>query len=341
MNSSQNLEIDIQTADIVRNTILKDKKIDSILHIILVISNPCNYKRRIQLAKDFINRIKKESNVKLYIVELTFGNQEYQLTESTNPKHLQLNTNTDPLWHKENLINLGIQNLLPDNWKAVAWIDADIEFDNPHWVSDTLKLLNKYDVVQLFNIALDLDQHQDPQFVHFGFCYQYFQIKERTTNFNININNNQTLELLCRHHTGFAWAITKDAYEAMNGLYEFSIIGSGDFNFCLALINKAIYSLNNNSPQHYKDSIIEYQLNIKRNITFAYTPGIIKHFYHGEKINRKYHNRWTILAKNKYDPFKFITKDNFGLLIPTKKCPKQLLIDIKNYFIERNEDEYL
>jgi len=46
------------------------------------------------------------------------------------------------LWHKENMINLGVQKLLPPTWKAFAWIDADIEFDSPSWAIDTLKVLN-------------------------------------------------------------------------------------------------------------------------------------------------------------------------------------------------------
>jgi hypothetical protein len=37
---------------------------------------------------------------------------------------LQLRTDT-PIWHKENMINLGVRRLLSDNYKAFAWIDAD------------------------------------------------------------------------------------------------------------------------------------------------------------------------------------------------------------------------
>ena len=35
-----------------------------------------------------------------------------------------------------------------------------------------------------------------------------------------------------------------------------------------------------------------------------------------------------------------MTYDKVGLLIPTEKCPKKLLDDIMQYFLERNEDEY-
>ena len=61
------------------------------------------------------------------------------------------------------------------------------------------------------------------------------------------------------------------------------------------------------------------------------TPGIYP--------NRKYTERWQILVKHSYNPLTHITKDENGLLIPTKECPAELLEDIMNYFKERNEDE--
>ena len=64
---------------------------------------------------------------------------------------------------------------MPENWKAVAWIDADLEFDNPRWATDCLCILNTTDIVQLFSNAVDQDpkgnagefvQSAMSQFVH-------------------------------------------------------------------------------------------------------------------------------------------------------------------------------
>jgi len=56
------------------------------------------------------------------------------------------------------MINLGVKNLLPSNWKAVAWIDGDVEFESSTWALDTLKILNGYkDIVQLFSHCVDMD----------------------------------------------------------------------------------------------------------------------------------------------------------------------------------------
>ena len=107
--------------NIIRNAIKYNKPIEDKLNVIIVISNPCNYKRRYILAKEFIKRITiDEPDVELYIVELAYGDQNYYLTEKNNKKHLQLRSKC-PMWHKENMINLAVKYLLPKNYKAFAW----------------------------------------------------------------------------------------------------------------------------------------------------------------------------------------------------------------------------
>lgn len=137
------------------NTLKSDEIISETLHVISVISNICNFKRRYELMKQFIERIEEFKNIKFYIVELAYGDQQFEITSDSNPSHLQLRVE-HALWHKENLINLGIKHLLPVNWKAVAWIDSDIEFENINWPLDTLKILTKFDLVQLFTNCFDL-----------------------------------------------------------------------------------------------------------------------------------------------------------------------------------------
>ena len=66
---------------------------------------------------------------------------------------------------------------------------------------------------------------------------------------------------------------------------------------------------------------------------------MVRHFYHGSKGNRRYSERWQVLVTNAYDPFKHVTKNEDGLLIPTDACPKAMLEQIMEYFEGRNEDE--
>ena len=74
-------------------------------------------------------------------------------------------------------------------------------------------------------------------------------------------------------------------------------------------------------------------------LRFGYVPGVIYHYFHGSKINRKYTKRWKVLVNHNYNPITFVKKDENDLLIPTDLFPEKLVSDIMNYFEERNEDE--
>jgi len=312
----------------IKCSIINNDPIDDILHVVIVISNPCQYAKRFILAKQFIKKFNNELNIKLYIVELAYNNQKFYITDSNNKNHLQLRTDTAALWHKENMINIGVNKLLPKDWKAFAWIDADIEFENINWALDTLKLLNgSKDVIQLFSHILDLDNNENIMTIFSSFGFQYSKNKKYYSKTSANF-----------WHPGFAWAMTRKAYDKLNGLYDKSILGSGDNNMALCFINNGIKSININASEGYKKSILEYQSKA-HNLRLGYIPGVIRHFFHGSKKNRKYSERWQILIKNNYDPYKDIMKNKDGLLIPTEECPKKLLEEIHNYFKERNEDE--
>lgn len=311
----------------IKQAIHNNDPIEDALHVIIVISNPCQYARRYILAKEFIKRFEDEQHVLLYVVELTFDDQQFCVTDPRNSRHLQLRTRTSPIWHKENLINMGVRTLLPKNWKAVAWVDADIEFDSASWALDTLKVLNGCrDIVQLFSHCSDLDKNEDPMRIFQSFGFQYTKHKKYCMPGLLNF-----------WHPGFAWAMTRKAYDRMGGIYEKSILGSGDHNIALSLIGNGLQSINNNVSDGYKRSIHEYQNSVCK-LRLGYVPGFIRHYFHGSKENRKYSERWKILVDHQYDPYVHVTYDR-GLLIPSEKCPKELLHAIAQYFRERNEDE--
>jgi hypothetical protein len=311
----------------IKEAISNNDPIEKKLHVIAVISNPCLFAKRYILIKEFMNRLLlEEENVELYIVELAYKDQRFLITEKNNPKHLQLRTET-PLWHKENMINLGVKYLLPKNYKAFAWIDADIEFDSPTWATDTLKVLNgSRDIVQIFSHSVDMSANKMAMnvFNSAGFIYE-----KNKTHVSTGLNYS---------HPGYAWAITRKAYEKMGGLYENSILGSGDHVMLLSLFRNGIKSINENCHEDYKTDVINFQKKIQT-LRLGYIPGIIRHYYHGNKKNRKYKERWQILVNHSYTPFKHITKDEKGLIIPTLEFPEELKSDIYQYFLERNEDD--
>ena len=312
--------------DDIKLSLNNNSPIEDKLNVITVISNPCHYSTRYRLLNDFVNRMKLEENVNLFIVELAYKDQNFEVTQNNNNNHLQLRTET-PLWHKENLINLAVKNLLPKDYKAFAWIDADIEFESNTWVSETLKLLNGYkDVVQLFSHAVDMDKDESTMNIFTSFGYNYYKNKKfKNKGFDF-------------WHPGFAWAMTRKAYEKIGKLYEFGILGAGDNIMAYSFINKCECFINSKYNRDYTDSMLEFQKNAQK-LRLGYVPGVIRHFFHGKKKNRYYGERTKILVKYNYSPYKDIDYDKNGIIIPNHNFSQDFKNDIMDYFKERKEDE--
>jgi hypothetical protein len=310
----------------IRQSVIINEPIEDKLHVVAVVSNPCLYAIRYILMREFIKRMEMtESNVILYVVEMAYKEQKFIITDSNNSRHLQLRTE-HPLWHKENMINLGIKKLLPDNWKAMAWIDADIEFENHTWAIDTLKILNgSKDVVQLFSHCVDMNKKKEAMQIFTSFGYQHVKKILNTSGPNF-------------WHPGYAWACTRKAYEKMGGLYDKGILGAGDNVVAMCLIGKGEKGVYTKGTDGYKQTITEYEKTVS-NLRVGYVPGVIRHHYHGAKKNRRYMERWDILVKHKYNPYIHVAENDCGILVPTPQCSQDFLIDIMNYFVVRNEDE--
>jgi hypothetical protein len=311
----------------IKYAIKNNDPIEEKLHVIIVISNPCLYARRYILLNEFVKRMKEEEDhIHLYIVEMIYPGQKFIVTKSTNKKHLQLKADV-PIWHKENMINLGVKKLLPPTYKAFAWIDADIEFENASWALDTLKILNgSKDVVQLFSHAVDMAKDETTLNLFHGFGYSYCKNKMYTTK-----NNDYW-------HPGYAWAMTRKAYEKIGGIYDEGVLGSGDNIMALSFINKAKNMNNNKYHEDYNTSMTDYQVKTK-GLRLGYTPGVIRHYYHGTKQNRQYTERWQILMNRQFSPKAHLTYDADGILIPTANFSDEFKADILVYFQERKEDD--
>jgi hypothetical protein len=76
-----------------------------------------------------------------------------------------------------------------------------------------------------------------------------------------------------------------------------------------------------------------------KNLRLGYVPGIIRHYFHGKKKNRYYHERTEILIKYQYSPYTDISYDINGIIIPKDNFSQEFKDDIMNYFKERKEDE--
>lgn len=294
----------------------------AILYVIAVVSNPARFERRYQLFNEFCERMKLEKQVVLVTLELQQGSRPFA-TDAT----IKLRTHHE-IWYKENLINIAVRHL-PDDWEFMAWIDADIEFQNKNWVRETLEQLQTYSIVQMFTHCIDLGVKQETLQVHTSFCYAY-------CNGEIAVQNKKYGNYM---HSGYCWAIQRKAYDDIGGLMEFCLLGSADTHMCHCLIGEVDCTLNKKLHPNYILLCKIYQdrceKSIKRNIGFVH--GTILHHFHGNKVDRKYQSRWNILINNQFDPLRDIHHDANGLWVLNDDKIK-LRDDIRRYFRERNED---
>lgn len=302
------------------------------LYVITSVFNPFKYKSRYDLYNKFKKYV-KDSGAILYTAELVFEGQDFMVTSPDDPTNLQLRTK-DPIWYKENLLNI-LMTRLPADWKYVAWIDADICFYRPDWVEQTVDELNRTPIVQLFTHAEDLDKKYESFNTFIGFNYawknKYFTNSE-LTKAHEGIKGDG--------HPGYAWAATREAIDQLGGLIDYSIIGSADTHMAYSFIGKVEKTFYAGMTQNYKDMIFEYQRRAQQyihgNVGFLKTT--LVHYWHGSKKARGYDTRWKILKDNKFDPFLDLRRNSQGLYILTDAKPN-LKNGIIDYFSKRAEDE--
>ena len=293
---------------------------DAVLDVIAVVSNPAQFSKRYFLFEEFCKRMADNPRIRLTTIEL----QQRARPFATSAK-IQIRTKEE-VWYKENLINVAVKHLSKD-WEYVAWIDADILFMNASWAEDTIDQLQTYSVVQMWTHAIDLGPCGEILQVNTGFMYQYVCKQP----FDHKYGN--------YWHPGYAWACRRSAYNVMGGLIDFAILGSGDHHMALCLIGEPCKGIKEGVHPNYIKRVEVFrercERDIKRNV--GYVRGSIAHFFHGDKKNRKYWDRWDILIENNFDPMSDISFDEQGLL---RLNPEKIgLRDaIRAYFRSRNED---
>ena len=299
------------------------------LHIIAVISNPIRFVSRYALYEEFAKKMRAETLVVFHPVELALGRRPFEIDAE-----LKLRT-YDEIWHKENMINLAMQRL-PADWKYVAWIDADIEFQRKDWVVETLQQLQHYMIVQMFQNAVDLGPTGEFLSKANGFMWSHLTGQPRP-----KIAADGKTYGYTTWHSGYSWAARREAIDALGGLYDVSVLGSGDHLMAWGLVGKNI--LPSNMSDGYHKSLQDWIDRASRLITkdVGFVPGTILHFFHGAKVNRQYNSRWKILDKYQFDPFLDLKRDSQGLYqLDVDGTPRMngFRDDLRAYFRARNED---
>ena len=295
-----------------------------LLHVVTAIANPIRWESRIRLYREF-ERHMLESGVHLTTVECAYGDRPFELAGDPRVNHVAVRARS-LVWTKENLLNIGISRL-PQDWKYVAWIDADIAFRRAGWAAETVHALQQYDVVQPWTDCYDLGPRDEHLQAHRSFCKQWMDqqpVGPGPYRFA---------------HPGYAWAATRGALEHLGGLVETAALGAADHHMALALAGKMEQSLPGGIEPGYVRPIALWQARATAHIAgnIGCIPGTIEHSWHGAKTRRRYVDRWQVLVRHRFDPFTDLKRNIWGVFELAGNKPG-LRRDIDAYMRGRDED---
>src|SRR5262245_14756207 len=96
------------------------------LWVVTAYFNPAGFRSRRRNFDLFRERI-AAAGLPLVAVECSFDGRPFELPPGPGVRHL---LGRDVMWQKERLLNVAIAGL-PAECRKVAWLDADVLFENP------------------------------------------------------------------------------------------------------------------------------------------------------------------------------------------------------------------
>jgi len=313
--------------------------LDAPLYVCCVIFNATRFRTRWKLYGDFEREIADRGGI-LYTAEVAFGDREFTVTEPDNPRHLQLRTRPHELWVKENVLNLLVQRL-PRDFQKVAFCDTDISWARGDIIDETKHALEHYDVVQMWSEAEDLSPDYEVIQNHHSFVYSWKHDEPEPDDEGYYLPPGPGEGRVIHWHPGFAWAWRRQAFSDVEGLMDWAILGAGDNHMAHALIGAGDHTVHGEIQGSYRRwvAIWEHRAKaIKRNV--GYVPGLLLHYWHGQKVSRGYWSRWRILVDSKFEPETDLKRDWQGLwdLVVESDRQQELRDAVRAYFRARNED---
>jgi hypothetical protein len=300
------------------------------LWIISSFFNPNAYRTKLRNYEHFLNVIAR-SGLNWLVVECAFGDASFILSDS--PSVIRV-TSRHIMWQKERLLNLAISRL-PSACSKVAWLDCDVLFENPDWAVQASRMLDDYEVVQLFDTVIRLPRDhtffdgRGDAWSSFASVYQELPNQLLTGDF-------------ARHgHSGFAWAARREVLDR-HGLYDACISGSGDHmmahGFCgdweSSCIDR-IFGGNNAHRRHFSDWCRLMYRSVRARV--GCVSGTLLHLWHGDIDNRRYVARNRELAGLGFDPHRDLRTNRSGCWEWARERPT-LQKWAERYYAGRKED---
>lgn len=294
-----------------------------------------------------------------YIIEGTYKSDKYNLTDVDISNKMIINLESR-LWHKEALLNKGIEELSKrkNKPKFVFWLDTDIRFTNLNWFNDSCeKLESGANFIQPFKIIKHLNKDEDfltakiPESIlsnnaefFINMSVNNSRLKETDVWYSFGYRHTEGLSNSRNYenhgHVGMAWGARMDILEKIK-LYDKAIIGGGDHVIAHAVAGDCNHCCISKSFGEESD-LQEYSLKLgayaKGKLT--YTEGVIFHEWHGNIEKRDYYNRITYSGKKIKEKMSsengFYKSENEDLYT-SYMLTREVLDDTSDYYETQNE----
>jgi len=275
-------------------------RVDSDGCIVSCFFNPTNSVYRLRAFHKFYESIK---HLPHYIIELTIKDGKPQLPDHVVSHRMHSNST---FWHKESLLNIAINNL-PEKYKYIFWVDADVIFSNKNWfVQACEQLRTNCTIVQPFQFCVHLEQDETPEQCIITDKMRMSTLEKdkdkRYTrlwrSFASRYNPNPDLDCSkdrnydFHGHVGFAWGALRSVLKQCP-LYDKCLVGGADHIIAHAAVGHFNHGCIQKAFQADIDSINEwsYSFFLATRGQLGYTPGDMFHIWHGDVSKRQYLKR--------------------------------------------------
>ena len=299
------------------------------LWVITSYFNPARYTTKRRNFDAFMAGM-KEVGANVLVIEMAFGETPFELEPSDGVIQFR---GSGVMWQKERLLNVAAARL-PPSCRKIAWVDADIIFEETDWIERTSEALESYAVVQPFSQALRLNrENRDDEGA--GFYESFASVFVR----------NPSMAKTSRHHghTGFAWSARRELFERC-GLYDACISGGGDHlmahAFAASIASSPCVHYTFGGADRYAEHFVRWGKAARDLVggRIGVVAGQIRHLWHGELAERSYHTRERHFRTLGFDPDAHLKHDENGMFEWSAEAPAELRAWAQNLFASRNED---
>ena len=307
------------------------------LRVLAAYFNPRGYHTKRALFDRFVAGI-TGAGAPLLVVEGVFEGREAECHGDYETLRVPCR---DVLWQKERLLNAGLA-ALPSDCAKVAWLDADLVFEDAGWADATARLLDERAVVQPFSNAIRLPRGHA----------RYLGQGEAHESFAATLESSPHLLAAGRFedhgHTGYAWA-AHAGWLRRHGLFDECVAGGADHLMAHAFAGDYATSpcverlLGTDTPlrSRFERWARAAHDDLPRATgstpAIGAVPGTVLHLWHGDTANRRYVARNRELVALGFDPERDLRREAGGAWSWSGANPA-VSSALDRYFTARRED---